>query len=214
MDNNIVTDLLGKIVYINLDTRTDRRDLTEIELQKGGLVAERVSAVVGNPGYEVNIKPGEVGCLLSHMKCIQIAKDRGWDKILIFEDDIEVRDDFKTLFDTYCQQVPDNWDMIYLGGNHWGRDLSMKNHPPLVKITENVSRTTHTLTTHAYIMKNTMYDRTIDYISNMSQQVDMLYVKLQNEFNTYAFRPSLVWQRKDVSDINHKLCDYYFIKDW
>lgn len=213
MDSSLNMYFNGSL-YINLDARTDRKALAEAEFHRAGLEVQRVSAIRGNPGYQTRILDGHVGCVLSHAKCVQIAKDSNWEGVLIFEDDVELRQGFPWLFTEYLSQVPPDWDMIYLGGNHWGCDLSMKDNPPLVKVSANVARTTHTLTTHAYIMRKTMYDRTLEFFTGMSDEVDVMYVKLQSEFNVYAFRPSLAWQREDISDINNTPCNYYFIKEW
>ena len=68
---------IDKIFYINLDRRTDRRDLIEMDLAKIGLVAERF---VGIP-YE----PGIVGCGKSHLAVMKLAKERGYKNVLILD---------------------------------------------------------------------------------------------------------------------------------
>jgi len=72
------------IVYINLDSRTDRREHMEAQLEKYGLtgVAERFAAIA-NPGF------GIWGCGQSHLAVLKSALERGWDHVLIFEDDFE-----------------------------------------------------------------------------------------------------------------------------
>jgi glycosyl transferase, family 25 len=204
-------------LYINLDDRPDRRAEAEREFAKHGINATRVSAIKGNPTTLPTPRglPGEVGCALSHMKCVQLAKDSGWDKVVIYEDDVEFRENYTNLFSFYLSEVPDDWDMIYIGGNHWGRDLSLKHCPKLTKVTENVYKTTHTLTTHAYILRDTVYDEVIKHLSTAYMPVDVMYSDLQERFNVYAFRPNLAWQRPSKSDINNKMCDYvYFLKNW
>lgn len=202
-------------LYINLDERPDKRAITEAEFAKHGLTVERVSGIKGNPnGLQTVGKAGDVGCTLSHVKCIQLAKERGWDKVLIFEDDVALRDNYGELFCNYVRQVPDDWDMVYLGGNHWGRDLSMRYNPMLYRISDNIARTKHTLTTHAYIIRDSMYDAVIEHLGKASKQVDVMYADLQDLYMVYTFRPSLAWQRPNRSDINGKDCDYYFIKEW
>lgn len=203
-------------LYINLDDRPDKRDIAEKEFAKHGINVERVSGIKGNPsGLQTVGKPGDVGCTLSHVKCVQIAKDRGWSEVVIFEDDATFKDGFNVLFDNYFSQVPSDWEMVYFGGNHWGRDLKMKYNPQLTRVSPNIARTTHTLTTHAYIIRDSMYDAVIEHLGKASKQVDVMYADLQSSYNVYTFRPSLVWQIPCRSDINGKDCDYvYFLRDW
>jgi len=74
-----MADKIDKIFYINLDRRTDRRDLIEMDLAKIGLDAERF------PG--IPFEPGIVGCGKSHLAVIKMAKERGYKNVLILEDD-------------------------------------------------------------------------------------------------------------------------------
>lgn len=74
---------IGGVFWINLDRRTDRRAQMEAELGRLDLsgVAERFSAV--------DYRPGIVGCGMSHLAVLRLARDRGWRNVLIFEDDFE-----------------------------------------------------------------------------------------------------------------------------
>jgi len=210
----MITDYFDKALYINLDERTDRRSEVEAEFAKHSLVVERVSCIKGNPGIKTTLLDGDVGCIFSHLKCVQMAHDNGWKTVLILEDDVRLRDNVNELFDSYYRQVPDDWDMIYLGGNHWGFDLTERYHPQLTMVTENVYRTRNTLTTHAYAIKNTVYEEMLSVFSNFEAAADTMYTDIQKRFNVYAFRPSLAWQATGYSYINNKVCDYSFIRDW
>lgn len=68
---------IPKIFYINLDERKDRREHMEKLLQ--GYDFERVSAIKHEDGY--------IGCAKSHIICLQIARARKLDKVIILEDD-------------------------------------------------------------------------------------------------------------------------------
>jgi glycosyl transferase family 25 len=71
---------------------------------------ERVEAVERKPGY--------IGCTLSHMKCLELALERGYDWVLILEDDCllkpRARDRFTALLPELWE-ARDSWD-IYSGG--------------------------------------------------------------------------------------------------
>lgn len=209
----MITDYFDKSLFINLDSRPERRELAEKEFNKHSLNVERVSAVKGNPGYKTNIIDGHVGCILSHVKCINMAKENNWDTVLIFEDDVELKDNCNELFDDYYVRVPKDWQLLYLGGNHWGNCLQYKDGSKQLKIADNVYRTYMTLTTHAYAIKYTMYDYAISTLLSMTLEVDMLYSQMQEKCKAYCLRPNLAWQRKGWSDINNTACDYNFIKD-
>ena len=79
-------EILKHTLYINLDYRTDRLEHVQEELDKIGIKesAERFPAV--------KMEKGNVGCTLSHIKCIDLAKSRGWPYVFICEDDITFTD--------------------------------------------------------------------------------------------------------------------------
>jgi GR25 family glycosyltransferase involved in LPS biosynthesis len=77
-----MSKFIDKIFYINLDKREDRREEIENELKKYNLKAERYPAV-----HTPN--SGIVGCGYSHLNVLKLAKERGYNNILILEDDFE-----------------------------------------------------------------------------------------------------------------------------
>ena len=78
------------VLYINLEKRTDRKEHIEKEFQDFKNV-ERVEAV-DTTGEN---KSGYFGCVLSHIKCLELARDRNYDEVIICEDDFEfIKKDF------------------------------------------------------------------------------------------------------------------------
>ena len=72
------------IVYINLDHRIDRKELIESEFERLRISSEKIhcrSAVY-------NQLNGTKGCLLSHIQSLTYAIEKGWEAVLILEDDI------------------------------------------------------------------------------------------------------------------------------
>ena len=71
------------ILYINLDSRKDRREHMEKLLE--GYNYERVPAVYDEFGC--------IGCSKSHIKCMDIIIEKGYDKCVILEDDFMWKND-------------------------------------------------------------------------------------------------------------------------
>ena len=207
-------NIFDKILYINLEHREDRRAQAEIEFEKQGIIAERIEAIKGNPdNLSTSLLPGDVGCILSNIKCLSLAKENNWGTVLIFEDDVEFRPFASVLFKEWWKGVPEDWDMVYLGGNHFGCDSRLKNAPRIVPVTKHIYRTYHTLACHAFVIKNTMYDHMIENLNKLENTNDMVYAQAQTKFNVYIFKPNLAWQRAGFSDINNIDCNYDFMKD-
>ena len=63
-------------------------------------------------------KIGTVGCFMSHQKCINIAKEKNLDKIIVIEDDCLLLENFEERFNLifeFLEKNNDKWD-IFLGG--------------------------------------------------------------------------------------------------
>ena len=90
---------LNHILYINLEKRKDRKKHVEKQLALLDLSGERFNAI--------KLKDGRVGCSMSHLKCVQLAKERNWEYVFICEDDITFTKPnvFKRQFKKVCQQV-------------------------------------------------------------------------------------------------------------
>jgi len=73
-------EYIDHVFYINLDKRDDRKTHFEQVSREYGLSAERFSAIECP-------QQGILGCGLSHLAVLRLAKERGYKRVLIFEDD-------------------------------------------------------------------------------------------------------------------------------
>lgn len=99
------------IYVINLKERTDRKEkLLEIFSKYKNINLIFVEAIK----YHIGI----IGCFLSHKRCINIAKEKKLDQIIVMEDDCLPLDNFEerlTLILEFLDKNKDKWD-IFLGG--------------------------------------------------------------------------------------------------
>lgn len=97
---------------------------------------------------KVRFSLGEVGVACSHREIWKKLIENDYDKVIIFEDDIAPGEDFKKMLNEYLNDLPDDWDIAYLGvgrrGNKYGyficvgnifRDIdNVEGHPFVAKI--------------------------------------------------------------------------------
>ena len=197
-------------LYINLESRNDRREHVEAQLAalKHGmpnLTTERFNAIA----HATN---GAIGCSMSHLRCIKLAKERGWDHVLVCEDDILFTDVplFLTQLSKFMATVPD-WDVVLLAGN---------NIPPFHVVNDACIQINNCQTTTAYIVKSHYYDTLIanyrDGINllmrNPTQKldyaIDRYWFELQRRDSWFLITPLSVVQREDYSDIEQRVTNY------
>lgn len=199
-----VNELINKIYYINLDRRTDRRVQIEEELRKMDIVAERFPAIEENHG--------SVGCARSHLTILHEAKKRGYENVLILEDDFqflisksELEQNLNDFFNSFA-----NFDVVMLSYN-------------LLKFIPEFNRTVGKIliaqTTSGYIINCKFYDKLIkvweDGLKKLIEteddklySCDQTWKMLQPESAWYYFKTKVGRQRKSYSDIEHKITDY------
>ena len=199
--------LFKKVVCINLDRRPDRWQRIQKELARHSIDSvERFSAIDGATVEKIAgwiHTPGAYGCLLSHVEVVKEARQSGAPAVLIFEDDTVLDPDFQNKFTTFIKEVPDDWDMLYLGALH-------KDAP--VKISEHVGRITKANSTYAYALKHTVYDAFIDLNARAEHVLDMNSYKLQERFNCYCFMPNLAWVEAEYSDVQNRLEHHWYLE--
>ena len=195
---------IDKIYCVNLDRRPDRWRYASAQFDAAGLQVERFQAIDSNDfKIQYPTKASACGCALSHYFIIERAKMLGFKAVMVFEDDVELKPRFTHELEKCMGDLPEDWDMLYLGGSHKAKP---------VPVTNNIYKVVKTLTTHAYIMRSSMFNRAIELLRNIEQPVDGIYADLQKEFNVYITNPPIAWQREGFSDIEGRNMAYDWIK--
>mgnify|MGYP003343414563 CR=1 FL=1 len=200
-----------KIFCINLDRRTDRWKHFISQSEKFNLTGvERVSAIDGQhintSEFHTNLTNGELGLVLTSIKIFEDCLKNEYENVLILEDDCVFENEILNL-DKYFQNLPENWDMIYFGGNH----NIHGNYPEPVKINDFVKKVSYTYSSHMIGFNKRMYEQILSLLKTYQFQVDIVYSRLQKENNCYTFYPRLSTQLVDFSDIQNKVTDYNWL---
>ena len=199
-----INDILKNNYYINLEHRKDRNQEAITELQKIGIT---------NPNRFNAIKhdKGAIGCSMSHLEVLKIAKKNNWDYVTIFEDDVLFLNPEETL--TKLDEIVNSnieWDVIILGGN---------NFKPYETINDNFIRVKNCQCSTAYIVKKSYYDTLINHwlegLKKLIQTndtpkyaLDQYWKILQKKDNFILITPVEVAQRESYSDIEKKNVNY------
>tara|TARA_R110000823_G_scaffold4199_3_gene15844 strand:- start:326 stop:901 length:576 start_codon:yes stop_codon:yes gene_type:complete len=142
------------ILYINLECRRNRHKDIVNELKKYNLKGERVEAIKHENGY--------LGCVLSHIKCIDKAIKKNYDEVIILEDD------FIFLQNPNKLNLNIDYDIFLLGGSIW----NSKKEFNFIRILD-ASRT------EGYIIKKHYYkilkECWIKSVSNLLREFDLKY---------------------------------------
>lgn len=202
-----MSSLLKYTLYINLESRKDRLNHVQSELSKIGINGQRINAV--------KTSDGAIGCTLSHIKCLELAKQRKYPHVFIAEDDITFLDPQALLANlTKFEENPEymeRYDVLVIGGN---------NSPPYIDISDYCIRVFNNQTTTGYIVKARYYDTLISNFKESAQNLmrdpsnrkmfalDIYWKQLQQTAIWLMIIPPTVIQYYDYSDIEKRVVDY------
>jgi len=172
-------ELFEHTLFINLENRTDRLEHALAEFKKMDINAERVNAI--------KMKNGAIGCTMSHIKCIELAKTRNWDQVFICEDDITFLNPelLKRNIESFYNNDDILWDVLIIGGN---------NVPPYQQLYEYAARIFQNQTTTGYIVKKQYYNT---LLSNFKESAGNL---LRNPDNKFEYALDKYWNRLQIQD--------------
>jgi len=200
-----IPDLLKYVLYINLDSRPDRLKHVQNEMNKMLIVGERVNAI--------KMPDGAIGCTLSHIKCLELAKERGWPHVFICEDDILFLNPelLKENLLKFSENKEIDWDVVIIGGN---------NCPPYQRIEDYCIKVSNNQTTTGYIVNAHYYDILIQNFRGSAKHLlkeptkrnqyalDIYWKSLQQHGKWYMITPPTVVQVDDYSDIEGRCVSY------
>jgi hypothetical protein len=106
-----------------------------------------------NDFYNRDVTPGELGCMLSHYKCIAHAQSNGYKNILILEEDFVTIGKFPTV--GVLEEVPNDCSILYL-------DRNIINPDKEIRISKNVTKVDYSYNNHAYIVTEKGMQEVID----------------------------------------------------
>ena len=183
---------LGAIYCINLTEREDKyKYMQEVSMKEKIKVDFMRVSKHSDPRR---------GCLESHLEVLREAKERDLPNVLILEDDIEF---LKSIRDI---EIPEEWDMLYLGGNHIEVNEEITNNWFKIK----------SWSTYGYIVNKDFYDKLITGLSTTKKEIDRYYIEnIHPNYRVYMINPKIVVPNLqfNYSDIEGKEMDYSFLTE-
>ncbi|MCF1265212.1 glycosyltransferase [Morganella morganii] len=206
-------DFIEKVIYINLESRPDRKDdileaLGNIEIPYQKII--RFNAVEKIPGF--------LGCALSHAAVMKMIAENDWGPVLVVEDDCNFYCDDEhilqaNLFLSSLQKR--EWDVALLGGNYYNVyeheadicSLSLK----------------YAYCANAYIVNRGyaekmmhIFDKSVHLIMangepDESKSIDVIWHDLMEKDNWFGLYPCIAYQERGFSDIRGWSMNYEYL---
>lgn len=203
----MINKFFDHIYVINLDRRVDRKEEVKEELGKFGIDYEIFSAVDGRE-LDIDVESNGMrwnksayALTLTTIKILEDAKKKGYENILIFEDDIQLDPLFDLKAKEQLEYIPKNYDLLFLGMTHTTRP---------VRYNAFFSKAIAGFSCHAYAINSHVYDLYLSLLKKLDSPIDhKTNMILGSRLNSYCSSKNLIWQKSGVSDIEG---GYYNVK--
>jgi predicted adenine nucleotide alpha hydrolase (AANH) superfamily ATPase len=170
------------VCVIGLKARKDRWARCKEVLQ--GRV-ERVTHYTTVQNFQDSYK----GYMTDWMKMLKMFQGG---PLMFFEDDFEFTDDFDEVFTKAIAELPQSYDMLYLGANL---------QAPVTRYSDHLVRVNGAWLMHATLLSAKFIDFIIDNYPNSNIRIaDEWYRRIAPQREFYMTVPMISYQRKDYSD--------------
>jgi len=196
---------------ISLDKRQDRKDRFLEEVKKYDLGNFKfyqaidgqlldLKEISNKKTFNPKIPLGNIGLILTTLKLIDDAIKNKFSTILLMEDDCIFTDEILNI-QSYIDLVPNDWDILYFGGNHYS-------NAEMFKINDKVLKISMTHMAHCISIKSHMFEIIKNELEKFRTENDNVYMELQKKYNVYCIYPSVAKQIDGHSDIVNGYVNY------
>lgn len=168
----MIFDTFDACYYINLNSRPDRKEIFEVRACIAGIPLD---SLIRYPAVQLGEAEAmklpkltkydgdtnwylKLSSSLSHYNIIKEAKEKGYNSVLIFEDDAVFVDNFEERVKPFLKELREalHWDILYFGGSP---DPTFKHNTwPCVNVSERLCTIDTMWCIHAYAIHSDFYD--------------------------------------------------------
>ena len=198
-----INDIADKAYCISLEKRPDRWAGSKKQFEDNNIIVEKFVATDGSLlGPIAELSNGEVGALNSHRRVLANAIENDLECIAVFEDDAYFVENFEVKFQEYYDQVPSDWEFLYLGFNRYSG--------PVSNVSDKVFKLHNAYSAHAFLIKKNAIKYSYNLMLNDSFPADVYYALAQSAYPAYGPVDALAGQKSGFSDIAQHEVNY----DW
>ena len=207
--NHVSNNLDGKLKRFSA-IKGDELDIDE--LKKTGVLKIDDNSFPYSKHISKDTLNGSIGCALSHIGLWKTLKSTQGEHFLILEDDSIIDVNILDNINKYMKDVPDNWDILFLGGSRvYGR-----------RINNNIIKAEYinnwmNCGLFSYIIKKSSIGKLLQKAVPITNYIDMQINQYYgNDINAYYTYPALIKHNYDYGstrDANKSKYDNKFVEE-
>lgn len=222
-----LNDYFDKVYIINLERRNDRKDGYYLQNDNGDFILDHFGDKIWVKGfieeletlcpkYEIfkaidgntldieiekkdnlRFNKGAYALVLTTIKILEDALEKGYENILIFEDDIVVNPLFEVNVFEYMERQPKNWDLLFLGYTETG---------PIYNYNGKWLFLSSAMSCHAYAINKHMLKFYKNLLEKLNKPIDyytnLIMMSKNNSYGATTLNGiKLIGQKDGISDL-------------
>lgn len=140
--------------------------------------------------------PGKLSITISKLMLWQHILDKGYDEVIIYENDVTFCDNYQQEFDRSYEALPNNWEAAHIGS-------CCISDKPTVAINDRISQIKYPLCCHAILWKREAIRKAYEAIkiASWGSNSDIILERaVYPKMNHYCFIPQLCFQEDKPSE--------------
>ena len=195
-------DKVNKIVYINMDARTDRKSILLREFERLGFPDDKIMRFPASSYHGC----ANTGCLLSHANALEMAYNMNFQNVLILEDDFvfiedtqKIHNDIKSFF-----ELKIDWDVVMF--TTCAAVVSENTNSLISRISSSGNGAGYLVNRPMMLELSTLFKANVENLFSTKQhwiyQNDILWKTIMPTSQWYMFNHYLGYQKEGYSDLS------------
>ena len=195
-------DKVNKIVYINMDARTDRKSILLHEFERLGFPDDKIMRFPASSYHGC----ANTGCLLSHANALEMAYNMNFQNVLILEDDFvfiedtqKIHNDIKSFF-----ELKIDWDVVMF--TTCAAVVSENTNSLISRISSSGNGAGYLVNRPMMLELSTLFKANVENLFSTKQhwiyQNDILWKTIMPTSQWYMFNHYLGYQKEGYSDLS------------
>jgi glycosyl transferase family 25 len=193
---------INKIVYINMDARTDRKSILLREFERVGFPDDKIMRFPASSYHGC----ANTGCLLSHANALEMAYNMNFQNVLILEDDFvfiddtqKIHNDIKSFF-----ELKIDWDVVMF--TTCAAVVSENTNSLISRISSSGNGAGYLVNRPMMLELSTLFKANVENLFSTKQhwiyQNDILWKTIMATSQWYMFNHYLGYQKEGYSDLS------------
>jgi GR25 family glycosyltransferase involved in LPS biosynthesis len=215
-----------KIIVLNLQRCEDRRlemqkQFDELELSnyyfypcfdgKNIINMSFGATIIKGSGIGRKLLNAELSIVMSHLSALKMAQSLNIENLVIFEDDVVLCKDWNKRIEWVFNNLPSDWEYVYLAGHSDFVKLPMFDEPTLIKAPPMIGA-------FSYLVNKSGIEKLIKFCGEfVTTYDDMIMHKIQRgKLNGYYLVPYMTYHSDNIStlwegvpSVNHPSKNYF-----